>query len=202
MQGEIWKDVAGYEGIYQVSNMGRVKSLDRWRIRSDGQRQHFSSKILKPLSNRGGGKKGQAKGRYYFVNLRDGHKYKSIFIHRLVLTAFVVNPDPDKFSQCNHIDENTHNNALSNLEWCTPAQNINHGTRKERANAPLRKKVIMFSKSGEALRVFASTKEAERQTGIKSSAISCCCRNLPKFHTAGGYRWQYAQPAQQGGDAK
>ena len=192
MSGEEWRDVAGYEGIYQVSSFGRVKSLDRWCIRSDGQRQHFASKILKPLFNRGGGHKKQAKGRYLYVNLRKERSYRSIMIHRLVLEAFIPNPDPLIYTQCNHKDENTHNNDIANLEWCSPKQNINHGTRNERANSKIRKRVLMLSKEGKLIQEFASTKEAERHTGIWSSSISCCCRNLPKFHTAGGYRWQFA----------
>jgi hypothetical protein len=189
---EIWKDVKGYEGLYQVSNMGRVKSLDRWCPRKDGHKLHVLSRILKPQANRGGGKRGQAKGRYLFVPLCREHKHKFVYIHRLVIEAFIENPDPEKYTQCNHKDENTYNNVLSNLEWCTPKENVNHGTRNERANAPLRKKVLMFTKEGKFIREFVSAKEAARLTGIWSSSISCCCRKLPKFNTAGGYRWAYS----------
>ena len=189
---EVWKDIEGYEGLYQVSNLGRVRSLDRMTYSREGWHRAVKGKMLKPLFNRGGGHKGQIKGRYAYVNLTRNHKYKSVFIHRLVLETFVVNPDPSIYTQCNHKDENTYNNRVDNLEWCTPIENINHGTRNERANKPLRKPVNMYSKDGVFLNSFESTKDAERKTGVHSGSISCCCRNLPKFHTAGGYVWKYA----------
>jgi hypothetical protein len=196
MAQEEWRDVVGFEGLYQVSNFGRVKSLDRWCIRSDGQRQRFSGVMMKAHANRGSGKRGQRKGRYLSVELSREHKHRFFLVHRLVLEAFVPNPDPKIYTQCNHKDENTHNNHVSNLEWCSPVQNINYGTRNERANSKIRKRVQMLSKNGEVLKEFCSTKDAERQTGVWSSSISCCCRNLPNFNTAGGYRWQFAQLAQ------
>ena len=199
---EEWKDVKGYEGYYQVSSLGRVRCVDRVVRMSNGSFRFCRSKLLKPLSNRGGGQRGQKKGRYLYVNLTRDHGYKSIFIHRLVLENFIPNPDPSVYTQCNHIDEDTFNNCVSNLEWCTPKQNVNYGTRNERANAPLRKRVKMYTKDGVFIREFTSTREAERQTGICSSSICCCCNKKPKFFTAGGYRWQYAQLAQEGGDVQ
>jgi len=196
MEQEVWKDITGYEGYYQVSTCGRVRSVDRWVPRTDGTMFHCRSKILKPLSNRGGGRRGQKKGRYLYVNLTRHHAYKSVFIHRLVAETFIPNPNPEIYTQCNHIDEDSYNNHVENLEWCTAKENVNHGTRNERANVPLRKPVRMLTKDGELVCEFASTKEAYRHTGINSSQISACCNKRPKFYTAGGFRWEFAQPAQ------
>ena len=182
---EVWKDIEGYEGLYQVSSLGRVRSMDRTVYSRDGWHRSLKGQLLKPLLNRG-------EGRYAYVNLSKGHGYKSFLIHRLVLESFKPNPNPEIYTQCNHIDEDRFNNTVENLEWCTAKDNVNHGTRNERANKPLRKAVAMYTKDGELLKLFESTKDAERHTGIWSSSISCCCRNLPKFHTAGGYIWKYA----------
>ena len=103
---EVWKDVEGYEGLYQVSSLGRVRSLDRTVYSRDGWHRFLKGQLLKPLYNRGGGHRGQEKGRYAYVNLSKGHGYKSFFIHRLVIEAFIPNPNPEIYTQCNHIDEN------------------------------------------------------------------------------------------------
>ena len=107
---EIWKDVKGYEGMYCVSNFGRVKSFKRKK-----------AMILKPFYNMDG---------YLNVELRDSKSRKTISVHRLVAIAFV--PNPLNKPQVNHIDEVKTNNNISNLEWVTQKENMNHGTRIER----------------------------------------------------------------------
>ena len=110
MEKEIWKDIDGYEGLYQVSNLGRVKSL-----------HHNKEKILKGSYN--------SKG-YYFVKLCKNGISKSIFVHRLVAQEFI--PNPDNLPIVNHKDENPRNNNVDNLEWCTQKYNANYGTVRER----------------------------------------------------------------------
>ncbi len=108
---EIWKDIKGYEGIYQVSNTGKVRSLDRkvWNYIKKGR-------ILKPHDNGHG---------YYNVSLSDGDKKsKHTYIHILVAEAFI--PNPNNYTQVNHKDFNKANNAVDNLEWVSPQQNILH----------------------------------------------------------------------------
>ena len=113
---EVWKTIPNYDG-YLISNMGVVKSIDR--LSSNGR--HLKGKILKPLKSSGG---------YLSISLCKDGKDKHYAIHRLVMLAF-VGECPDGM-EVNHIDENKHNNALSNLEYLTSQDNCNHGTRNER----------------------------------------------------------------------
>ena len=115
--GEVWKNINGYEGLYQISNNGRVKSLPKlagksWR----------KEKILKTYLDKDG---------YVKVILCKENKTKFLSVHRLIAEAFI--PNPNEFPQINHKDENKQNNSLENLEWCTCKYNINYGTRTERA---------------------------------------------------------------------
>lgn len=110
---EIWKDFKGYEGLYQVSNLGRVKSLERTFLDKIGHKQHIKERILKPKTDRNG---------YLRVGLSNGNgKPKTLSVHRLVCQAFHKNPENKP--SVNHIDENKVNNTASNLEWCTVKEN-------------------------------------------------------------------------------
>lgn len=110
---EIWKDIKGYEGLYQVSNLGRVKSLD--------YRHKGTSKVMSP---------GKQKNGYLNVGLWSGRKKETKYVHRLVAEAFV--PNPNNWPEVNHKDECLTNNVASNLEWCTSEYNANYGTRNQR----------------------------------------------------------------------
>ena len=118
---EIWKDIQGYEGLYQISNLGRVKSLERIIITNNGITKKISEKILKPYLKGNG---------YYNIVLRKDSKTKCYFVHRLVAKEFI--PNPDNLPQVNHKDENKLNNNVDNLEWCTSKYNNNYGTHNER----------------------------------------------------------------------
>lgn len=108
---EVWKDIEGYEGIYRVSNLGRVKSLDRL----DGSGAFRKSRLLKlSLASVG----------YFRVNLCAKGKYESLYVHRLVAKAFI--PNIDNKPSVNHIDGNKKNNSINNLEWVTPKENTTH----------------------------------------------------------------------------
>ena len=117
-QNETWKDIKGYEGSYQVSDMGRIKSLERTVTRKNGRKQTIRERILKSDIIHNG---------YLRVRLYDSSgKIKRFLVHRLVCKAFHENPEN---KPCvNHIDENKTNNKASNLEWCTVEENNNHGT--------------------------------------------------------------------------
>jgi len=119
---EVWKNIKGYEGSYQVSNLGRVKSLERAVALKNGSERHLKERILKPSTNRYG---------YLQALLCNGSgKVKTLLVHRLVCEAFYENPEN---KPCvNHIDENRTNNVASNLEWCTVKENNNHGTHNAR----------------------------------------------------------------------
>ena len=123
---EIWKDIEGYEGLYQVSNMGRVKSVER--MKWSGKCYYKApERILKPRKNGGG---------YLVVMLSKNGKVKTCRVHRLVATAFI--PNPNNLPQINHIDENKGNNHMENLEWCDSKYNNNYGTHNKRVSEKLR----------------------------------------------------------------
>ena len=182
---EVWKGIKGYEGLYQVSNMGRVKSLDRTAIDKAGRKRHYKGRILKPVISSDG---------YLRVFLCNGRgKQKDCFVHRLVCEAFHKNP---KNKPCvNHIDENKTNNTASNLEWCTVKENNNYGTRTARATKAtakvLSKPVVQYTKDGKLIKVWQSTHEVERQLGFNNSNISAVARGERK--TAYGYVWKYVE---------
>lgn len=119
---EIWKDIKGYEGLYQVSNHGNVKSIDRIVCYRSGREALHRGRLLIQHQRTGG---------YMYVVLSRGNMQKAYRVHRLVADAFVENPDNKPM--VNHLDENNKNNMACNLEWCTHAENINYGTRTERA---------------------------------------------------------------------
>jgi len=182
-QIEVWKDVKGYEGLYQVSNMGRVKSLERTVIRKNGKKQTIRERILKPIVGQDG---------YLLVNLYDSSgKRKSFYAHRLVCETFLDNPEN---KPCvNHIDENKTNNVVSNLEWCTYKENNNYGTRNARiakANVKNKSKPVgQYIRDGELVKVWQSTMEVQRQLGFDNGVISKVARGKRK--TAYGYVWKY-----------
>lgn len=170
---EIWRDIYGYDGLYQVSNYGNVKSLNYLN--------HGKEQILKP-ANRGDG--------YLFVALWKNGKQKGKLIHRLVAEAFIPNDDLFK-TQVNHKDENKANNNVENLEWCDCTYNNNYGTRLARFAKSMSKPVNQYSKDGKTLiKIWNSMNEIERQLGFDNSSISKCC--LGKHKSAYGFRWEYA----------
>ena len=183
MDEEVWRDIKGYKGLYQVSSNGRVKSLER--VDSLGRR--VKEKILSP------GKSGKG---YLFVYLCKEGKPKKYQVHRLVLSAFSPVADMDKL-QVNHINEKKDDNRLENLEWITHKDNQNHGTRNARIAEKLRGKfntkcsipIVQLSLDGKYIRSYKSSHDAQRLGGFDNSAIIACCKGKSKTHKE--YRWQY-----------
>lgn len=169
----LWKNIAGYEGLYQVSDDGQVKSLPRIKCNGRGYYQ-TKEKILHP------GKRGRDGLLYQFVVLSDGEAVSHISVHRLVADAFLENAE--KLPEVNHKDKNTMNNCVSNLEWCTREYNINYSKAK---------RVSQFSLLGEKIAEYQSIVVASEITGISRTAINNNLRNWSK--TAGGYIWKYEQ---------
>lgn len=178
MAVEIWKAVKGYEGVYEVSNLGRVRTFQ----------PKENNIILKPYVMPNG---------YEQVCLYSKKTRIKCYIHRLVAIAFIDNPH--NLPQVNHKDENKQNNHVENLEWVTAKQNLEHGTRKEkqketfRRNGKLLKSVCCFHLNGELFKTFQSCKEAAKYTGANASAISQCCKGNKRYKTAGGFVWEYAK---------
>lgn len=170
MTKEIWRDVKGYEGLYQVSSEGRVKSLKR----KNSLGRTIEERILKPV----------VVGRGYLqVDLYTGGKMKRFYVHRLVCEVFHENPENKP--EVNHINEIKTDNRACNLEWCTRIENCNHGTRNERMS----KQVSQYTLDGELVKVWQSTSEAERQGGFAHSAISNVANGKRK--QAYGFIWKY-----------
>lgn len=176
---EIWKDVVGYEGLYKVSNLGRVKSLSRLIIISNYHKQSDDI-ILKQKINVTG---------YNVVNLSKNGCYKTKFVHRLVAEAFI--PNPNTLPQINHKDENKLNNCVNNLEWCTGKYNANYGTRNERSSKHKMKKVEQYTKEGVLVKVWDSVTTVQKETGMSLFNISMACTG--KIKTAFGYIWKYKE---------
>ena len=167
-----WRDIEGYEGLYQVSNEGRVKNS--------------KGKILKGEKSCWG---------YLRVGLWKDGKQAHKQIHRLVAEAFI--PNPQNLPQVNHKDENKQNNSVDNLEWCDRKYNINYGTgvqrsAKKRRNDPKQSKRVdqIDPQTGEVVRQWKSTAECGRN-GFDQRNVSKCARGKLKTHK--GYAWKYLQ---------
>lgn len=173
---EFWRQVVGYEGLYEVSNFGKVRSLDRYVKHPRGDLR-LKGRILKQQIDHNG---------YLFVSLSKNGKVKMFRIHRLVAQAFI--PNPDNLPMVNHKDENPLNNQVFNLEWCTAKYNINYGTGIERMTEKRSKPVIQYSLDGTFVREWSSMAEAGRN-GFILANISACCQGKNKTHK--GYKWEY-----------
>lgn len=181
---EIWKDIKNYEGIYQVSNLGNVRSLNH--IRKNGKKKSYISKgkTLKPAIQNVG---------YKFVVLSKNGERKGYRVHRLVAETFI--PNPNNYPCINHKDECRTNNVVENLGWCTISYNNNYGTKKERQRKSIQKKkgrpVIQYDLSGNFIKRWNCLMDIERSLGKKraASCIWSCCKNKRK--QVYGYKWVY-----------
>ncbi len=180
---EIWKDIPGFEGMYQASNTGRVKGLARRTVRAIPQ--HLPERILKQ-SEPGRKRRGQG---YLQVTLFDAGRRKCALVHRLVAETFI--PNPENKQTVNHKNGNKHDNAVENLEWATSAENNEHAVNtglNKRLSKPV--PVDQYDESMNLIAHFPSMHEAERQTGISNSNI---LNSVRKGHKAGGFIWKKAQ---------
>ena len=212
IENEIWKSLSfmGYDG-YEVSSLGRVKSLERTIIRNNNKKLPLSEKILKPTKNKDG---------YLYINLCKDGKRKMFTVHRLVCLTFLENPL--NLPCINHKDENKENNHISNLEFCTYQYNNSYGTKPERLSkahkgkqlseehkrklsttkkgknhpmfgkiSPKRIPILQFTKDMVFVKEFDSAKSASIELNIIRENIIACCKNKRK--SAGGYIWKYKE---------
>lgn len=196
MEEEIWKDIPGYEGLYQVSSLGRVRSLDVVKENKMGRYRRFKGRILSLMNTKRG---------YQRIKLCKNGKIKIYLVHRLVAQAFI--PNPEEKPQIDHIDTNPSNNRIDNLRWVTSKENhLNPLTRKRYSEAfkgekcywygkfgnehNLSKSIYQITKEGILIRKWEGMREAARNTEAKPCNITLCCQG--KKRTSGGYRWIYA----------
>ena len=183
MNKEIWKDINGYEEIYQVSNYGNVRS--KTHVRVNGKNKNYicvsKGKLLRPGKDSSG---------YMIVVLSKNGKTKSYRVHRLVANAFIYN---DNNYRCvNHKDENKTNNRVNNLEWCTHKYNNNYGTKPKKISKANSKSVNQYDKEGNFIKKWYSMTEAGRYLKKERADvnISKCCKY--KVKSAYGYIWRYS----------
>lgn len=186
---EEWKDIVGYEGLYQISNLGRVKALHYHRGKSVGK------KCLSPRF---------PKDRYPYVGLCKDNHVKHAYIHRLVAEYFV--PNPDGKPQVNHKDGNKSNNKAENLEWVTPRENTLHARNvlKKKTTARFKynlnkssRKVAQFyvDENGTEykLAVYANANAAALINKLQATSIRECCAGNKNYTHSGGYSWRYEE---------
>jgi hypothetical protein len=193
---EIWKDIQGYENLYQISSFGNVKSL------GNGGSNKSKEKLLKQRICKG----------YFNVGLCKDGKQKKYQVHRLVAQAFLDNPN--NYPQVNHKNEIKIDNCISNLEWCTQAYNNNYGTRLERHSKTMKGKthtqktkdkmsishqisIVQIHQSGLIVGVYDSAKEVSEVLGINRGDISSCLKGKQK--TAGGFKFKYLNELKKAG---
>ena len=168
MTNETWKPIKNYEGLYEISSLGNVKSLE-------GKSNHKKSILLKPYIG---------KDNYYQVKLQKNKKIENKRINRLVAEAFI--PNPKNKPQVNHIDCNKMNNNVDNLEWVTESENAIHSYKfnKKRLTG-----VNQYTLKDKFLKKYESLSEAARETKIKYQSIQKVCKG--EYKQAGGYIWRY-----------
>jgi hypothetical protein len=186
---ETWKSPPGYQGLYEISTYGRIKSKSKTIYQSNGHPMTFPSKILKPELRANG---------YLYVMLCKNGKRKTYKISRLVAQTFI--PNPVHLPIVNHKDENKLNNCVDNLEWCTQKYNVNYSIKKHpqrlaalnkrliAENEKRQKQIVCMNETGEVVKTFSSLREASRKLHISLSSISRCLHN--ELKTAGGYKWK------------
>lgn len=175
---EEWKDIKEYEGLYQISNFGRVKSLSRKIWNGKGYYQS-KEKILKP---------GIEKLGYHYFYLCKNNKRKK-YLHRLLAEAFI--PNLLKLPEVNHKDQNPFNNELNNLEWCTHEYNMNYGDKNERISKKIKKKIIQYTLKGKKIKEWDGIINIEKELKIPSSNITSCCKG--KYKKTHGFIFKYKE---------
>ena len=168
---EIWKDIPEYEGLYQVSNLGRIKSL------------YFGKeRIMKQSKDKQG---------YCCISLYKDCKIKYFLVHRLIGLVFIPNDNPTEKIEINHKDENKENNTVTNLCWVTPKENCNWGTRNKRRIEKKSIPILQYDLNNNLIREWGSSKLVNKELNINNSHIIACCKGKRK--TCGDFIWKYKE---------
>lgn len=186
---EVWKTVGvflgiDYTGMYEASTYGHVRSVDRTITNKLGVKQKRKGQLLTEIPRNG----------YLGVVLTKDNIHHFENVHQLIMNAHCPNPNPEVYTEINHIDEDKTNNRLDNLEWCTHKKNVNHGTCRERARNSLRTtsyvgQVKQMDLDGNVVKIWESANKAAKELGINNTNLYRHLRGANK--TCGGYRWEY-----------
>ena len=179
---EIWKPVKGYEGLYEVSSEGRVRSIERtvpYIYKGTNCTRVVKGTVLKQKHN----------PEYCTVDLCKEGIVRQKFVHRLVASAFI--PNPNNLPQVNHKDEVKTNNAVENLEWCTGLENVRYGTGNARSAKTRSRAIAQYTLDGKLVCVYESISEVRRKHGWAESNISRSARGVGDCKHPYGYNWRY-----------
>lgn len=174
---EIWKPLVDWEGLYEVSNLGNVRSLDRY-VTQNGYKKFCRGQILKPTLH---------KSNYLMVTLRNSGIQKVSKVHQLVMNTFNPNTSNQKL-EINHIDGNTTNNRLDNLEWCTHKQNMQHASKHHLLSTY--KPIYQYDLDGNFIRRWDSMNEARDFYHLGINSLRNACKRKSGIHK--GFIWKYA----------
>lgn len=189
MQKEIWKDVKGYEGLYQISNLGKIKRLSRLSYQRFGKLL-LNEKVMSNVIDNNG---------YVVVSLTNNKKQRKFLVHRLIAIHFIKNNN--NLPCINHIDGNKQNNDISNLEWCSYSQNNKHALDNNLRKPPApwkgkfgtenktSKKVGQYNLNGDLINIYPCVHEVYRKLRFPVTNIAAACRGKQK--TAYGFKWKY-----------
>lgn len=180
---DIWKDIDGYEGLYQASNTGKIRSLDRIMLNRWGNgERHKRGKLMKfDLTSNG----------YLAVNLSKDGIGKRFLVHRIVAQCFI--PNPENKPCIDHINTDRTDNRVENLRWVTHRDNQNNPVTKSKMklNKSKAKPILQFSLDDKFIKRWNSCSDIVRELGYNQGSISACCRNKKNYFTAYGYRWGF-----------
>lgn len=174
---EIWKPIVGWEGLYEVSNLGNVRSLDRY-VNQLNYKRFCKGQLLKPTFH---------KSNYFIVTLRNSGVQKICKVHQLVMNTFNPNNSDEKL-EINHIDGNTKNNNLNNLEWCTHQQNLQHASTHNLLSTY--KAINQYDLDGNFIKRWHSMKEAKEYYNFGINSLRNACKRKSGIHK--GFIWRYA----------
>lgn len=186
LAAEIWRDIPGYEGYYQASTLGNIRSVSRTVKSTSRNSNTYIKKLESVILSQATNDKVNYKQKIVILSIEG--KHRTCVVARLIAATFI--PNPNNLPQINHKDEDPTNNKVSNLEWCDSNYNNNYGLRSLReSNTKTKYRINQYDKSGEFIKTWRNSKDIQRELGINHSSVLQCCRGERK--QAGGFIWKF-----------